>query len=1231
MPSLQSYTTVQDLYIAYYQRPGDPSGLKFWAQMLEAPGTTLEQVEAAFGNAPESQALYGPINSSTISTVIDSMYMAMFNRLPDAAGKQFYIDGFNAGTFTPTSIAYNILIGATGADAVAIDNKELVANDFSQTVDGRTFADPNFGNGPNFNATYEGDADAVAARAGLATVTSDPTTVPNHSQIIGFIQTEIANPGDPILNTVPGATLNLTTGLDSIQVPPGGATDLVKGFFDNTAGSTLTPADSISGNNNTIFKLVTSGSWGGIDAPYFDMAGVNQMQVAYGGGGGANLVMHGATYGDLGSVSLSGADGFYLDVEDLELQGKFDISVAGGTQGEVYASGSLDGLVFEASAWNDTTTTSTSSVSLSTAAITAAMGNDAYGYAYLAQTKSGSAASVAVGDLAIGNIGLTIGQSGSFSVTVTNSAYNSGTGAAKVGNLTVGPITADIADSGYASIYFDNYAYANNGAATVGNLAIGDVTVNLGASASLDYLEATNEAVSHNGAATAGNLTLGNVMVQGAGDNYETVYLYNEAFAYTAGNATVGNVTIGNIDMATASTDGYVTFEVENYAYAAKGTATAGNVAVGNVHMAVGDSADAYFSISNEAYASAGGKATAGNVTLGNIDLSAGNNGDASAYVSNYAYAAGAAASVGNITIGDANVSVGVDGYARIEVSNWASGAASAAADVAGNLKIGNVNMYGSANADINFSVSNWSENGNAGALTIGNVMMRVENSGSLSFSVQDYAHGNVGDVKIGNLNLSAGSNATIDYFNLSVSASHGDVSSFAIGNVSIATEGVQADVTSTGVYVYAHDDIGNVSIGNVSINMAKSASFEQSWTIEADTGSIGNITEGNISLVAATNAYVSLDQYFSADDQIGNVTVGNITLTAQKGADALLYHEVYNNDDIGTVTYGDISLTANGANAYAYGFLSVENDDSHDIGAITAGNVSLLAKGSGADASLTLSFTSADTIGPVKVGNITLEMQNTKTGTATAYNDLYIYDEGGTSDLTLGDIKITGNTGVTALWATTAKVAADFYISSDDGISIGNISVVGGNKIGAVSMDNFADLKALLDLHAGASGITVGNIDYSGYKAAAIIDASTWKGAAAITAAQKDTVIYDNKTKNVMTLGAGADQVHITLANSGKLEATCDQIVGFAKGTDLMYLNLAGTDFAYSAATRTFDQFITAASNAMASDGVDIFSQKIGANSFIAFDKDANGTLDFVVEVVGVQIDTDTSFVFAP
>ncbi len=214
MAAATHFQTVQKIYIAFYQRPADPAGLKYWADRIDVAGGDASAVVAAFATSPEAVALYGTIDATTIGSVVDKIYMALFNKAPDAAGKQFYVDGFNAGTFTPGTIALNILNGATGDDAVAINNKAQVANSFTQQVDGRALNDVSFGTGSSFNATYQGDADATAARDILKNVTSSPATVLNQSQVTEEIKTKIADATDPIMGQTGGQTFTLTIGED---------------------------------------------------------------------------------------------------------------------------------------------------------------------------------------------------------------------------------------------------------------------------------------------------------------------------------------------------------------------------------------------------------------------------------------------------------------------------------------------------------------------------------------------------------------------------------------------------------------------------------------------------------------------------------------------------------------------------------------------------------------------------------------------------------------------------------------------------------------------------------------------------------------------------------------------------------------------------------------------------------------------------------------------------------
>jgi hypothetical protein len=187
------FDTVQEIYIGYYQRPGDPGGLIYWANRLFNSGGNLSEIIEAYANSAEAQALYGTINSSNISTVVNGIYRALFGRDAEAEGLNYYVNGFNLGQFTAATIMLNVLYGAQNEDLQSVNNKVTAANLFTWTID------PDL-NGANFQATYSGDTDAQKARNFLSTVGWDPATILTQAEVTLFIKNNIADPGDPILN-----------------------------------------------------------------------------------------------------------------------------------------------------------------------------------------------------------------------------------------------------------------------------------------------------------------------------------------------------------------------------------------------------------------------------------------------------------------------------------------------------------------------------------------------------------------------------------------------------------------------------------------------------------------------------------------------------------------------------------------------------------------------------------------------------------------------------------------------------------------------------------------------------------------------------------------------------------------------------------------------------------------------------------------------------------------------
>ncbi len=445
MASVQSLNTVQQMYIAYYQRPGDPSGLLYWANRLEAPGGSVQQIQDAFGNSAESQALYGPINSTTIGDVIDEIYLGLFGRLPDAAGKQFYVDQFNAGLISASGIASSVLFGAQNNDAVIVQNKLLAANNFSEIVDGRPFVDPQFGQGAFFNATYTGTADASSARAWLGAIDANPVTIPSPSQTTSFIQSSIANPGDPITGTTGGTFHTLTTSTDVIQITNPASVDTVLGIVSTTP--TFSVGDLIIGNNQTTLKLTVVN---GGNAALATLANIHAVNLV--AGANTNVFFDGIGWTNVGSVNLvGGTNGMFAEVDNLAPSTGFSISSA--------ITGSIElNYTNHINVYGSSEAGGALSYEPNTGAVigSAGPGGDV---SFEAWTSDGLA-----GDLIIGNVSL-VGNGSDYGGF---SAYHTRTGDG--GDLTVG----DVSITGFNYIYVDVSVSDYTGDSH--NLTIGNVT-----------------------------------------------------------------------------------------------------------------------------------------------------------------------------------------------------------------------------------------------------------------------------------------------------------------------------------------------------------------------------------------------------------------------------------------------------------------------------------------------------------------------------------------------------------------------------------------------------------------------------------------------------------------------------------------------------------------------------------------------------------------------------------
>ncbi|MDD2500263.1 MAG: DUF4214 domain-containing protein [Geobacter sp.] len=123
-------TQVQKCYIAYYGRPADPGGLQYWTQQLEHNQGNLDSIIGAFAASPESQALYGSLDSGQ---VITRLYNQLFSRDPEPDGLRYWSDQLTNGTLSRQDVMLSLLEGAQNSDGVVVANKLAAATLFSDS------------------------------------------------------------------------------------------------------------------------------------------------------------------------------------------------------------------------------------------------------------------------------------------------------------------------------------------------------------------------------------------------------------------------------------------------------------------------------------------------------------------------------------------------------------------------------------------------------------------------------------------------------------------------------------------------------------------------------------------------------------------------------------------------------------------------------------------------------------------------------------------------------------------------------------------------------------------------------------------------------------------------------------------------------------------------------------------------------------------------------------------
>ena len=101
-----------ELYIAYFNRAPDALGLYFWGSAF-ANGTTLEETAALFLNQDETRATYPPeADNLSFATQV---YSNVLGRIPDQDGLNFWVSVLDSGAVSRDQFILEVLQGAKAA------------------------------------------------------------------------------------------------------------------------------------------------------------------------------------------------------------------------------------------------------------------------------------------------------------------------------------------------------------------------------------------------------------------------------------------------------------------------------------------------------------------------------------------------------------------------------------------------------------------------------------------------------------------------------------------------------------------------------------------------------------------------------------------------------------------------------------------------------------------------------------------------------------------------------------------------------------------------------------------------------------------------------------------------------------------------------------------------------------------------------------------------------------
>lgn len=241
-------TDIQQLYVAFFNRPADSEGLNYWTVQANKNGGSVAAVANAFSASAEYQSVFGGLNNAD---TINLIYQNLFGRPAEKEGLVYWSDAIDKG-LSISKIAQAIAAGAQNDDATAVHNKVVYAVDFTNaSADSSAEI-----------IGYSGAAANAVAKAQLLTITDNASLAAAVANIDANVAAAVAAHN----NAATGTVFTLTTGSDAGAAFTGSSGNDVftSTAVLNAAGTafvdTLQSLDQINGGagNDTLNATLTA-------------------------------------------------------------------------------------------------------------------------------------------------------------------------------------------------------------------------------------------------------------------------------------------------------------------------------------------------------------------------------------------------------------------------------------------------------------------------------------------------------------------------------------------------------------------------------------------------------------------------------------------------------------------------------------------------------------------------------------------------------------------------------------------------------------------------------------------------------------------------------------------------------------------------------------------------------------------------------------------------------------